>query len=356
MAEDNDQEKSEPATPQKREKAKEEGQVAQTRELPSALVFGASLLVFSSLATWMWDHLEMVFRMPLTLIGQVEITATTLRPILKDLLVHTVVLLGPLLGIIVTVGVAAHVVQTGLMFSPKALEPKLDRINPLEGAKRFISLRGLVEAVKNIAKIVVIGFVVWRTVNAETDQLLNMTNQDAWAVMTFVLIMAFRIFVRVAVLLLILAALDYAYQRYEHEKKLRMTKQEIKDEMKQSEGDPKVKARIRSIQREIAMRRMMQEVPEADVIITNPTHVAVAIKYEALTDLAPRVVAKGQGHVALKIREEAKLHGVPLLERPELARELYRLVKLGQAVPPQLYQALAEILAYVYNLKERRSV
>jgi len=353
---DDEQEKTESATPQKREKAKEEGQVAQTRELPSAFVFAASLLVFASFGGWMWEHVEALFRKPLLMIGKIDMSPTSLRFVVKELVVDIAVLLGPLVGIIMVVGVASHVVQTGLMLSPKALQPNLSRVNPLEGVKRLISLRGLVETVKNIAKISIIGFVVWRTIVVELDQLFDMTNQDAWTVTAFIALLSFRIFIRTAIVLGILAIIDFVYQRYEHEKKLRMTKQEVKDEHKQAEGDPKLKARIRSMQREIAMRRMMQEVPEADVVITNPTHVAVALKYEQDVDPAPKLIAKGRGHVALKIKEQARIHGVPILERPELARTLYKLVKLGHLIPPQLYQSLAEILAYIYNLKERRSV
>ena len=356
MPEESDQEKTESATPRKRDKAREEGQVAQTRELPNAVVFGAALFVFSLLSTWIWAHALDVFRKPLLMIGQVDVTVASLRHIVGALVGDVAVLLGPLLIVIMAVGVGAHVAQIGFLVSSKALTPKLGRINPLSGFKRFVSLRGLVELVKNLAKIGLIGYIVWRTIEVESDQLLNLTNHDAQVVFAFALMLMFRIFVRVALILLVLAILDYAYQHYDHEKKLRMTKQEVKEEYKQTEGDPQIRARIRRIQREIAMRRMMQEVPKADVVITNPTHVAVAIKYDAAVDPAPRVVAKGRGYVASRIRQTAQMHGVPILERPELARILDRVVKLNQFVPPGLYQALAEVLAYVFNLRERRSV
>jgi flagellar biosynthesis protein FlhB len=356
MAEGSDQEKTESATPKKREQSREEGQVAQTRELPSALVLVATLLVFSLLAGWMWETLIEIFQRPFAMIGQIEVSPASAKKILGATAIDVALLIAPLLLVILTVGVASNVVQIGLLVSGKALMPKGDRINPLEGFKRIFSSRGLVDMFKAIFKIGLIGYLAVKVVMAESDQLLNLTNHGVINVLTFILMLSYRIFVRVAMLLLVLAALDYAFQLYDHEKKLKMTKQEVKDEHKQSEGDPKIKARIRSLQREMSMRRMMQEVPKADVVITNPTHVAVAIKFDPTTDPAPRMIAKGQGHVAARIREQALLHGVPILERPELARALNKAVKLGNIVPPQLYQALAEILAYVYNLKERRSM
>jgi FlhB-like protein len=175
------------------------------------------------------------------------------------------------------------------------------------------------------------------------------------AILAFLMRVWFELFLRVTIALFVLGLLDYGFQQYEFKRQMKMTRQEVLDEFKEIEGDPRVRARIRSIQREVAMRRMMKEVPKADVVITNPTHVAVALRYRERVDRAPRVVAKGQGFVALRIKELAQQHGVPILERPELARAIHRLVKLDQCIPETLYQAVAEILAYVYRLNERRS-
>jgi flagellar biosynthetic protein FlhB len=354
MAEDNDQEKTEPATGRKRDKARDEGQVAQTQELPSALVLAAALLVFSVAATWLWEHFVDLFLLPFTWVGQMELSAGSFRQMMTVLGLKLVVIVVPMLGAVVMAGVGANIAQTGLMVAKEAMTPKLTRLNPLQGFKRFISVRSLVDLVKNLAKIFVLGFMVYRTIMSSGNELLNLTNQPGDQIFTVLMLLIYKLFMRAAIILVALAVLDYAFQRYEWERQLKMTKQEVIDEHKQSEGDPKIKARIRMIQREIAMRRMMQQVPKADVVITNPTHVAVALRYESPKFRAPRVVAKGQGHVAQRIRETAQAHGVPILERPELARALYAAVKLEQMIPEQLYQAVAEILAYVFALKGGR--
>ncbi|NLH50058.1 MAG: flagellar biosynthesis protein FlhB [Myxococcales bacterium] len=355
MAEGSDQEKTEPATGRKRDKARDEGQVAQTQELPSALVLAASLLVFSAGAGWLWEHFQDLFRLPFTWIGQMELTGASFKQMAVILGIKLVVVIAPVLGTVVLAGVGASVAQTGILIAKEAMTPKIERLDPLQGFKRFVSIRSLVDLVKNIAKIFVLGYVVYSTLRAHGGEILNLMNQPGPQVFALLMALIFKLFLRASIVLVVLAVLDYAFQRYEWERQLKMTKQEVIDEMKQSEGDPKIKARIRAMQREVAMRRMMQQVPKADVVITNPTHVAVALRYESPKYPAPRVVAKGKGFVAQRIRETARSHGVPVLERPELARLLYATVKLDRMIPEQLYQAVAEILAYVYALKGRRS-
>jgi len=356
MAEKSDAEKTEEPTPKKIEDARKEGQVAQSRELPNALVLATALLVFLFFGEWIWETGLEAFRTPLRQIGVFDLNQVSLKWLAGRIGVQCVMLLSPLLLGIMLAGIVANVVQVGLMVTGKSLVPNLSKINPLEGFKRtFFSARSLVELIKSIAKIALISYVVYRTILASVGALISLTNQDTKVILVFVMLLLLKIFWRVTIVMLILGVLDYSFQRFDWKRQLKMTKQEVKDEYKQIEGDPHVKGRIRQLQREAAMRRMMKEVPKADVVITNPTQYAVALKYDRVRDAAPRVVAKGRGKIAERIRELARLHGVPILERPVLARELYKSVKVDHLIPAGLYQAVAEILAYVYRMKEKRS-
>jgi flagellar biosynthetic protein FlhB len=241
-------------------------------------------------------------------------------------------------------------VQVGNIFSTKVLVPDLSRLQLFQGLKRIFSGNSLVELGKSIAKILIIGSVAYYSVKKELPYLLPLLDQEVGQIVLYLAGAVFRITGRIVIALVVLAAGDYFYQRYRFEKNLKMTKQEVKDEMRQVEGDPKVKARMRSIMRQMANKRMMTEVATADVVITNPTHVAVALKYDA-TMIAPQVVAKGQGFIAQKIIALAQEAGVPRVENRELARSLYRLVEVGKTIPTSLYRAVAEVLAYVYRLR-----
>jgi flagellar biosynthetic protein FlhB len=209
----------------------------------------------------------------------------------------------------------------------------------------------LVELVKNIVKLIIIGGVAWLVIRGEMQQFPALIHQEVGQILLFICKVAFKIILYVGLVLIILAALDYFYQRWQFEEDLKMTKQEVKDERKQTEGDPKVKSKIRSIQMEMAMRRMMEAVPEADVVITNPTHLAIAIKFDAQSMAAPIILAKGAGYVAEQIKEIAKENSVPMVEDKPLAQTLYKMVEVGDFIPVELYRAVAEILAYVYRLK-----
>jgi flagellar biosynthetic protein FlhB len=349
-----EQEKTERPTARRMEKAREHGQVAQTRELGSALVLAAALLFFSFAAAWFADHLFALVRTPFGWIGQVELTPPAVWRAAAELGFGALATLAPLMGMVLVAGVAADVGQVGLMTAPEAIGFKLERIDPVAGVGRLFSWRAMVEALKSLIKITVIGWLLYSTVMGLSEQLLDLENQEPAAIVAFLMTLIRTLLWRVTIVMFFLGILDYAFQRYEWERQLRMTRQEVLEEFKEMEGDPKIKARIRSIQREVAMRRMMQEAPKADVVITNPTEYAVALRYQADLDKAPRVIAKGKGHVAARIREVAAQAGVPVLERPELARAIHKLVKLGEFIPASLYQAAAEILAYVYRLKEQR--
>jgi flagellar biosynthetic protein FlhB len=251
---------------------------------------------------------------------------------------------------------AGNIAQIGFEIHTEPLAPKFSKLNPLAGLKRIFSLRGLVEMLKSLAKIAFIAVIAGSVVSGYLPQFPTLVRGDLGTIWDFTQTAAFQIMLYVCLAMMALAALDYAYQRWQHEQSLKMTKQEIKDERKQSEGDPQIKARIRSLQRQAAYHRMIAEVPLADVVITNPTHLAVALRFDPAEMAAPRVVAKGADHVAQRIRDIAREHGVPLVENPPLAQALHRMADVGDPIPVELYRAVAEVLAYVYRLKGRYSL
>jgi flagellar biosynthetic protein FlhB len=248
-------------------------------------------------------------------------------------------------------GVLGSVVQFGFLFTWSPLEPELDRINPIAGFQRIFSISSVVEGLKSVIKLVAVVSVTYLMLRSQLLGSSSMAEMDSGAFMAYMSSTAFRLVGGVCVGLFIVAALDFSYQKYRYRQSLMMSKQEVKQEHKQREGDPLLKARVRSLQREMARKRMMQEVPKADVIVTNPTHIAVALRYDAEKMAAPRVVAKGADLVAQRIKEVARKNGIPLVENVPLARALHKSVKVGGKVPRSLYQAVAEVLAYVYRLK-----
>ena len=345
------QEKTEKATPKKRQQAREEGRVAKSMELPSVFVLltGVVLLFF-------FGH---TFRIQFLELMRSSFTIHTIPSI--DIhycitLLHSVVrryfsLMLPIMGAVVSAAVVLNLFQVGFHISFKPIQPKADRFSIIQGAKRLLSVRSLAEMIKSVLKLLIIGFVAYAVIETESHRFPHLYHLDVSGILVFILKAIFKIFIGVLLAMVIIAVFDYAFQRWQFEKSLRMTKQDVKEEQKQTEGDPQVKARIRSIQQQAARRRMLHQVPEADVVVTNPTHLALAIRYDPASMGAPQVVAKGAGLVAERIREVASVHGIPVIENRKLAQNLYRLVKIGEEVPMELYKAVAELLAYVYNLK-----
>jgi flagellar biosynthetic protein FlhB len=257
----------------------------------------------------------------------------------------------PILGCAFIVGLLSSYIQVGFLFTTKSISFKLDRLNPINGFKKIFSKKSLVEFIKSLAKILVVGYVTFSYVLSQSKNVANILDMEISSIIGFLGKATINVALRAAIVLIILAVLDYFYQKWEFENELKMSKQEIKEEYKQTEGDPQIKSKIKEKQRQMAMRRMMQDVPKADVIITNPTHFAVAVRYDQEQDNAPIVLAKGQDLIALNIRELAGKHEVPIIENKPLARALYNTVEIGEYIPPDLYQAVAEVLAYVYKLK-----
>ncbi|MCJ8501294.1 flagellar biosynthesis protein FlhB [Desulfatitalea alkaliphila] len=350
MAEKPEQEKTEPATPKKRQEARKKGNVAQSREIPSVVVLLSALSVFYFAGGWMFGQLGEIMRSVFLQITYSDMGATTTHAMFWQLFKKVVLLLSPLLMVVAVAGIAGNVSQFGFMITGEKMKPKLSKLNPIEGIKRLLSLRSLIELFKSVFKVLIIGSVAFAVVRRELELIPAMVELSIPAVLAYVGGVALKMGFFTCLVLIILAALDYVFQRWQHERDLRMTKQEVKDEHKQSEGDPLVRSRIRSAQREMAQRRMMSQVPDATVVITNPTHLAIAIKFERSMP-APMVVAKGAGHVAQKIKEIAAENNIPVIEEKPLARTLYKSVEIDQYIPVDLYKAVAEILAYVYRLK-----
>ena len=346
------QERTEKATSKKREEARKKGQVAISREVSSAMLMLASLGFFYFAGSWMFWNLSEIIIKVYQNIGTLRFNTV------NDASIFSLEVLDKLLGILVpfllplaVLGLAANIVQVGFKFSNEAISPKLSKLSPISGIKRLVSLKALVELAKSILKLLFIGTIAYILVKGELASFPLLVHQEVGQILVFIARVALKISFFVCLALVILAILDFIYQRWQYEQDLKMTKQEVKDEQKQTYGDPKVKSRIRSVQMEMARRRMMEAVPEADVVITNPTHFAIALKFDAEEMVAPRVLAKGAGHVAQRIKEIAAEHQVPVVEDKPLAQALYKMVELGDYIPAELYRAVAEVLAYVYRLK-----
>ncbi len=350
MAEENDQEKTEKATPKKRQEARKKGQVAKSREIPSVLVLLSALSVFYFAGGWMFNQLGDIMRSVYQQIAYIQLGVESTHALLWQLFLKIIVLLAPLIATVAVAGVCGNIAQTGLMFTGETMSPKFSKMNPLKGIKRLFSISSLVELLKSILKVAIIGGVSYAMLRGEMDKIPALIELDIMSILSFFGRVALKLGFYTCLVLIILAALDLFFQIWKHERDLRMTKQEVKDEFKQREGDPMVRSRIRAAQREMAMQRMMEAVPDATVVITNPTHLAIALKFDRNMP-APLVVAKGAGHIAAKIRTIATEHDIPVIEQKPLARAMYKDVEIGQQIPVELYQAVAEVLAYVYRLK-----
>jgi len=356
MADDNkDQEKTEEATPKRREDSRNKGQVAKSRELASVAVLGACLLYFYFGAPTLISRLTGLMKHQLRQVGQYDLTINNIQSLALGLGYQLFLLLIPLLLVAFFTGLVVNVLQVGFLLSAEPITPKFSKIDPFKGFGRLFSARSFVELIKNILKLIIVGSVAYLTIKGESGQFLPLVQMDVRDTVVYIANVAFKILYTTCLVLVVLAVLDYAYQRWEHNKSLRMTKHEVKEENKQSDGDPLIKSRIRRMQRELARKRMMSAVPKADVVITNPTHLAVAILYDPDKGSAPRVVAKGADLIAEKIKEIARKNGVPIVENKPVARVLYKMVDVEQYIPENLYRAIAEILAHVYSLKQKRT-
>ncbi|HZV54231.1 MAG TPA: flagellar biosynthesis protein FlhB [Rhodocyclaceae bacterium] len=350
MAEESDLERTEPASARRLEKARAEGQVPQSRELMAFLVMASAVGGFWVLGDWLTHHASSLVRHGLSFNRDAAFNPEAMTTVFAELSWEALIFTAPLFLLTIVAAVATPVALGGWLFSPQALSPKFGRMDPLKGIKRMFSWHSLGELVKAILKAMLIGGVIYWVVRKQQDQLFALAVQPLdTALPAFGHMLIFAVIALVAGLAVI-AAIDVPFQLWRYYAGLRMTREELRQEMKELEGDPQLKARIRSQQREMARKRMMAEVPKADVVVTNPTHFAVALKYDRERMGAPQVVAKGMNLVADKIRDLAAEHRVPVLEAPPLARALYRHADVGDQIPAALYTAVAEVLAYVYQL------
>ncbi|MDX9993781.1 MAG: flagellar biosynthesis protein FlhB [Rhodocyclaceae bacterium] len=353
MAEDSDLEKTEAPSSRRLEQAREEGQVPQSRELTAFLVMAGGAGGLWGLSGWFVRHGENVMRSGLTLDRQEAFDTNAIGMNLLSLGNEAIATLAPFFIVTLVAALLAPILLTGgILFSPKALALKFDRLDPLKGVKRMISWQSIAEMVKGILKTLLLGGIVFWVVANERDNLFALLSQPLETALPAFGRMILYAFIGFVAGLAVIALIDVPFQLWRYYAGLKMTKEELRQEYKELEGDPQLKARIRSQQREIARRRMMSEVPKADVVVTNPTHFAVALKYDSEKMGAPQVVAKGMNLVAQKIRELASEHEVPVIELPPLARALHKHVEVGEAVPTALYTAVAEVMAYVYQLDQ----
>lgn len=350
-----DQEKNEQATPKRREEARKKGQVAKSQEVASVAVLLSGLVFFYFASPGMADGLMRLMRWLFSQSGQFDLDFGSIQLLASIVTTRVLYLLLPLFLAVLSVAMIVNCMQVGFVISAEPITPKLSKIDPIKGFQRLFSLRSFIDLVKNLLKIFIISFIVYITIKGELESIFPLMDQNAGGILLYISRVSLKIIFRACLALIILAVLDYAYQRWEFEKSLKMSKQEVKDEHKQSEGDPLTKARVKRLQREMARNRMMANVPKADVVITNPTRLALALQYDQAKMSAPKVIAKGRGLVAEKIKEIAMENGITIVENKPLARVLYKVVGIEQVIPETLYRAVAEVLAYVYNLKAKRN-
>ncbi|NIK75608.1 flagellar biosynthetic protein FlhB [Paenibacillus castaneae] len=347
------QEKTEKATPKKKDDARKKGQIARSSDLPGSFIMMFTFMGFLMMGGYYKQHVMNLFDNLFENWLLMELTTGNVMSLFTDITTELLLILAPIFAVTIIVGILGNVVQFGFLLTGDPLKMKISKLNPIKGFKQIFSAKTIVEFLKSVLKLSIIGVLVFIAISKEWDRILVLTSLPVQQIFSYAAGVTVRLGIEIGAVLAVLALADYFYQRFEHAKSLRMSKQDIKDEYKKSEGDPMIKGRIRERQRKMAMQRMMQEVPKADVIITNPTHFAIALKYDAANMEAPKIIAKGMDHVALRIREVAKENGIITMENKPLARALYERAEIGDVIPPDLFQAVAEVLAYVYKMKGR---
>lgn len=354
MASSGASEKTEQATPKKKRDERKKGNVFSSKDLVSAffiiLIFFAIKVCSKLMYTTLYN--SMIFWLN-KCDGSFEISDSALTHILIEVVKAFVIVAGPIMLVSIVVNILFTGAQTGFIFSKEALKPKFSRMNPIEGIKKLFSLRTVVETIKSILKITIIASIIYSKISGSIKDIARLYDVDILSAIAYLCSTIFSTVMSIGIVFIGLGIFDLLYQWWDYEKTMKMTKQEVKEEYKQMEGDPQIKGRIRQIQREMAQRRMMQEVPKADVIIRNPTHFAIAIKYNPEQNIAPIVIAKGADNVAMKIIEIAAENNITMTENKPLARALYDEVDLGREIPAVFYQEVAEVLAWVYDLKNK---
>jgi len=346
------QEKTEQPTEKRLEDARTKGQVAQSPELASCfIILFVSVFLYYAIGKG-FNAMFLVYSRCIRNLNM-EVTQGSVQSILSFAVGEWLFIVVPVFAIVIALGVASSFVQTGFMWSFEAFMPKFETLNPAKGITRLVSKRSFFELLKSIIKIVVLGYIFYSLIKNQWPSILALADEDALSIVNFLARTCYSLAIKVGAVFLFVAGLDYLRQRWQQKKDLMMTQQEVKEEVREREGNPLIKSRIRSLQREMARRRMMEDVKKADVVVTNPTSFAIAIRYVAADMPAPRIVAKGAGFIAERIKETARSHGVTIVEDKPLARALFQAVKVGDYIPETFYLIVAELLARVYRKRNR---
>lgn len=350
---DDAEEKTEKATSKKRSDEREKGKVAKSQEINTAVLLLFCFILLITFGGSMKSGMTHLYEKSFSEFAHWDVTISSVHDVFVQATLEMAKIIAPVMAVAIAAGLIANLGQIGFLFTAEPLKFDLNKINPFQGAKRIFSLRALVELFKSLLKIAFIGTITFSIIWMFKDDMMMLAFKTTDDATRFFGRTAMLMGIASAVALLLLAVFDYAYQRYDFEKNMKMSKKDIKDEHKNMEGDPQLQSKIKEKQRQMASRRMMSEVPEADVVITNPTHYAVAIKYEEETASAPFVIAKGADHLATKIKAVAGNNHIVLMENQPLARSLYEKLEIRDVIPEEFYQAVAEILAYVYRLENK---
>lgn len=357
MAEGGDQdlsEKTEDPTAHRIEEFRKRGDVSASKELNSILVLFACILTLSLTIVFIYETMSGHVQWLYTLDHEKAFQEAQFKAIITKTMFMALKCVAPLFLVSMCVGVLATLMQIGFIYSPEVLTFKPDRLNPISGFKRIFSMKAIFEAFKGIFKFSIIAAIVYFNMRDDLDMYGGFFHVDFFQSFVFAKGLLTKLGLSIVLGLLVVALGDFAWVKFQYGKKLKMTKEEVKRESKEQEGNPEVKQRIKTIQREMAQKRMIADIPNADVIITNPTHLSIVLKYDSQTMISPEVVGKGADFLAMKIREIAKKHDIPIIENVPLARTLYKTVKVGEAVPNAVYKAVAEVLAFVYKLKKKK--
>ncbi len=356
FAEGDEGDKTEEPTPKRRKEAREKGQVAKSSEVNAAASILGIMFLLMLLSGVVFYAFETMFKTFFSTLAVQPLGEMDIGFVASETISHFFPLTAPVMAVAFVIGIAANVSQVGFMLVSESLKPKLEKINPIEGFKRMFSRRSLFNLFKAVLKLGIIGTVTFVFLSTRLDELMIMMTEEAGVTAQIMWDIIVWTGIIVGLVYLILAFIDFIYERYEMEQKLKMSRREIKDEHKQTEGDPEVRKKIRKEQQAVAQKRMLQDVPEADVVITNPQEVAVALRYNQKEDKAPVLVAKGVETIARQIREIAQEHEIPIIENPPVARMLWRHTEIGEEIPVDLYQTVAEILAMVYRMKRKQKM
>lgn len=345
--------KTEPATPRRKSEARERGQIAKSPDLTSAILLVGGMICLKVLAPRTMAALMKCLKDNLLLREPGDAAATDIVAVIGSVGMIALAATGPILLVLFLLALFANFYQVGLLFTLHPLEPKLEKLNPITGFKRIFSAKTFVQLAMNLVKLSLVCAVGYSVIDDRKDDIMLAMAVGGWRQVLLISDVLFDVGIRLAIVLLLLALLDYAWQKYKHEKDMKMSKQEVKEELRRMEGDPITRQRRRRMQLAAAIQRIRSAVPTADVVVTNPTELAIAIKYDAKTMRAPKVVAKGQNLLAGIIRNIAVRHGIPIVERPPLAQAMFKMVEVGQEIPERFYKVVAEVLAYVYELTGR---